>query len=408
MYRLSQQDGFSLIELTIILVVIGIVLAVAMQSMTVAVQDIRTTKTEREMASLSKAILGDPTIMQNGIRADFGYVGDNGAFPPSLDYLASNVGGTSTWNGPYLPSGFTEDATGYKTDEWGAPYSYTGTAISSTGSGSAITQSLTNNPTEYLRNSFLGSIADARHNIPGIDFADSIRIVVTYPNGAGSFATKSYTPDLLGAFRLDSLPVGQHTLNIVYSPAADTLHRQITVLPRMSTSQLNQFYFGEVYFASGSSGTTIDTLALRPMAAGSETNLLDENCSGNWKCVDEVSSDGDGTFVKGEGNSYKTDLYTTDDPGVSSGTINSVTIFINCEGGGPDRFRTAIRTNSQTFEGATENPSGGYELFSTTYTVNPATGSAWTWQEIVDIEIGVVIRKEGFCTQVWIDVEYEQ
>ena len=139
--RWDKAGGFSLIEMLVVIIVIGILAAVAMQSMTSTVQDVRRIKTEREMEMLAEAIAGNPGLTQNNQRSDFGYIGDVGAFPPNLQALYQNPGGYATWDGPYLPPTFAQDSTGFKIDEWGALYSYTGgTLLASTGSGSAISR----------------------------------------------------------------------------------------------------------------------------------------------------------------------------------------------------------------------------------------------------------------------------
>jgi len=126
--------GFGLIEVLVMIIVIGIVAATALQWMTGSVDDIRRVKTEREMAVLARAITGDPSLTQDGVRSDFGYVGDIGAFPPNLHALHTNPGGYGTWEGPYLPSGFIQDSIGYRFDEWGRAYQYSGgITITSTG-----------------------------------------------------------------------------------------------------------------------------------------------------------------------------------------------------------------------------------------------------------------------------------
>ena len=82
--------GFSLIELLVMIVIVGILAAIAMQSMLGVVVDTRQVKTEREMEMLARAIVGDPNELQAGRRADFGYVGDVGAFPPDLEALRTD------------------------------------------------------------------------------------------------------------------------------------------------------------------------------------------------------------------------------------------------------------------------------------------------------------------------------
>jgi len=252
---MRQSDGFGLIELTMVIIIVGILVAVAMQSATVIVQDARRVKTEQEMEMLTKAIVGDPSILSNGRRADFGYVGDVGGFPPDLQALYENPGGYGTWAGPYLPPGLAQDSTGFKTDEWGSPYSYSGeVAITSTGSGSTLTKKIADAVTDYTLNSLNGTIRDADGAAPGVIYSDSVNIKVTIPDGAGGSTTKSYAPDAAGSFTLDSLPAGTHPLRLIYIPNADTLLRCVTILPRNKGTV--SYKFASAYFSGG--GGTVE------------------------------------------------------------------------------------------------------------------------------------------------------
>ncbi len=270
MSRTAQTiSGFSLIEMLVLIVVVGILASVAMQSMTATVEDIRQTRTEREMEMLAQAIVGDPGLKQNNQRSDFGYVGDIGAFPANLQALYQNPGGYATWDGPYLPPGYEQDSTGFKTDEWGALYSYSGgTGISSTGSGSTVTNKIADATDDYLLNAISGSILDAANEPPGTDYLDSVDVVITYPNGSGSTANKTYAPSSAGLFILDSIPVGTHLLRLIYKPEVDTVSRYLTVLPRHKGTV--SYRFASAYFGGGGGGpVSSDTLILS--TAGSAT-----------------------------------------------------------------------------------------------------------------------------------------
>ncbi len=259
--RLTGVSGFSLIELLVVIVVIAMVASIAMQSMTSVGQDTRRTKTEREMEMLSGAIVGQPGLTQDNQRSDFGYIGDVGAFPANLQALYQNPGGFATWDGPYFPPGYTQDSTGFKLDEWGALYTYSGgTTITSGGGGVSIVKRLAAAATDYLQNTFDGSIRDAAGNVPGASQADSVLIVITVPDGSGSSISKNYRPLSSGAFTLDSLPVGRHSLNLIYEPEADTLRRYLTILPRHRSSKT--YYFASAHFAPDTSaaGPFLDTI----------------------------------------------------------------------------------------------------------------------------------------------------
>lgn len=247
--NIQDEKGFGLIEVLVMIVVMGIVAAIALQWMTSSIDDIRRIRTEREMDMIISAIAGDPALTQNGTRYDFGYVGDVGAFPSSLLDLYRNPGGFSTWDGPYLPAGFTADSLGFRIDEWGSVYQYSGgTTITSFGSGSSIIRSAAGSTGDYLLNSYSGTIKDALGNSPGSIYADSVELIINIPDGTGFRIDKSYYPDASGSFTLDSLPVGRHSFYVIYSPQADTLKRYLTILPQQSNSITREFGFSAAYF----------------------------------------------------------------------------------------------------------------------------------------------------------------
>jgi hypothetical protein len=167
-----------------------------------------------------------------------------------LQALYQNPGSYATWDGPYVATGFAQDSTGFKIDEWGSSYSYSGgVIITSTGSGATITKKVADSTSDYLLNTINGTIKDANDSLPGSIYDDSVDIEVTIPNGSGSSVTKTYNPDSAGAFTLDSIPVGQHELRVIFTPEADTLFRYVTILPRHK-GNLN-YKFASAHFFSG-------------------------------------------------------------------------------------------------------------------------------------------------------------
>jgi prepilin-type N-terminal cleavage/methylation domain-containing protein len=408
---LPREQGFGLIELTIVIVVIGILVAVAMQSMTALVEDTRRVKTEREMEILANAIVGNPSAMNGGRRSDFGYIGDVGAFPPNLQALYQNPGGYSTWDGPYIPSGFTQDSTGFKTDEWGSLYNYSGgITITSTGSGTTFTKKIADATSDYLLNTLNGTVKDANDSLPGSVYDDSIDIKVTIPNGFGSNVTKTYRPDSTGVFTLDSLPVGQHELRIIYTPEVDTLFRYLTILPRNKSSR--DYRFAEAYFSSGSgsgcAGSGIDTL--KPVGAGTTTGLIPGGCTINWQCVADSTG-----YVRAVGSSFMRDEYETEDPSDTSCTITSVTVFFEARRmGTPASGGAILRTHGILYQPAIEALANSFTIYNHQWTTNPYTGSAWTWTEVINVEIGVRLKRNPSggnnprCARVWAEIQYSE
>ena len=401
-----NQSGMSLIELTVIIIVVGILTSVAMQSMTAQMEDVRRAKTEREMAILADAIAGNPELSQNGLRSDFGYVGDVGSFPPNLNALASNPGGYATWNGPYLPVSLDQDTLGYKMDEWGALYGYSGITVNSTGSGSTISKKFADASSDYLLNQLNGTIRDADDSLPGSTYADSVRIQIAIPDGVGSTTSKWYNPSTWGNFMLDSLPVGTHPVDVIFIPTNDTLHRFVTILPRHKSWV--SYAFASNYFAGGSSPNSSSEI-LRPDGVGTYTNLNLVGASQNWQAVAEATADDDASYVSGFGTQYEQDTYRVENHTSGAGTIDSVVIHMVCAGvSAGKKARTLVITNGSEFGGVEINLTtvSTYVEYYTTYTTNPATLAAWTWTEIDNLEIGIDIKKDGHCTQVWAEVFY--
>jgi len=410
----ASSHGFSLIELLAVIVVIGILAAVAMQSMGTAVQDTRRVRTEREMEMLAHAIAGDPQLTQSGSRCDFGYVGDVGAFPPNLQALYQNPGGYSTWQGPYLAPGLTEDNTGYLKDEWGTNYTYAGgLTLSSTGSGTTVTRKIAPATSDYLINRLRGTVHDAADNPPGPSHASSIDLNITIPNGAGSTIVKTYHPDAAGSFSLDSLPAGQHRLEIVFTPTADTLRRKVTILPRHRGAH-NYRFATALFSTSVPTCSGPGTLVLRPVGAGSSTELSRSGCSANWDCVSEETPDESSSQVYRYG-SFRTDTYAMADAAEADCNIAAVRVY--CRGSKITLFlagtlRVVMRTHGIEYEGPDNALGTSWANFSRQWDVNPNTGSDWTWDEIADLEAGVSLDSDSpifpaSCTQVWVEVDYE-
>ncbi len=260
--RVGDNRGISLIEVVALIVIVAIVAATALKSMRPGMENARKRKTEREMEMIMKAIAGDPSIMSvaGGVRSDFGYVGDVGAFPPNLDALVENPGGYATWNGPYIPSDYID---GFQTDEWGREYVYDGSLeLSTSGTGNQFHRKGSVDTTGILHNTVNGLVLDSDNNPPGSDFADSIEIIMIIPNGSGGLTESTCQPDAEGLFSLSSVPIGQHRLEAVYTPEVDTLARYVTVLPRHSEDELVRFNFGSVYFGDTSGGSSEEHLTL--------------------------------------------------------------------------------------------------------------------------------------------------
>lgn len=97
-----RQAGFTLIEVLLVVVIIGILVGVAIPRLGGRVRQAEISRAQADIQSIGLALRM--------------YELDNGEYPSSLDALVSNPGARN-WNGPYLESGLP-------IDPWGNAYLY--------------------------------------------------------------------------------------------------------------------------------------------------------------------------------------------------------------------------------------------------------------------------------------------
>lgn len=249
---MNSEKGLTLIELVMVIIIIGILSGVAMKSMNSAITTGRVEATKKELNAIAEAIVGNPDLVSNGSRIDFGYVGDVGALPGNLDALVTNPG-YATWNGPYLSSNFLQSPDDYKTDAWGVLYDYDGgVVVTSTGSGGPMTRRFGNTATDFTANQIEGTVLDGEGVPPGV-YGDDVTIAMTYPDGTGATTDTVVNPSANGYFSFSGIPVGNHKLTTVYSDTQDTVISFVTVTPK--SSPVCNIRFGSALWAAGNSSS---------------------------------------------------------------------------------------------------------------------------------------------------------
>lgn len=228
----GTQNGFTLIEIVLVVVILGILATIASLNFSSTVETVKQEATMAEMQALADAIVGNPAIVADGRRTDFGYVGDIGALPPNLDALVINPG-YANWHGPYVNPGITSDD--FKKDGWNYQYVYTDTLLRSVGSGMHIDKVFAVNRAALLSNIIQGYISDADGTRPGGLYTDSLLVALTYPNGSGILSTTFTNPDARGRFQFVNTPVGVHLVRVIYIPDNDTTTYTIAVNPGRQT-----------------------------------------------------------------------------------------------------------------------------------------------------------------------------
>jgi hypothetical protein len=168
-----------------------------------------------------------------------------------------------------------------------------------------------------------------------------------------------------------------------------------------------------------------DVETLRPSAPGDECNITNQSgasCPNHYQNVDEASPDDGSTTVYTNNATYLRDLYNIATSGVGAGTINKITVYaiMYCESGyAYPSMKICIKAGQgnnppDTVSESPEKQATDYtwKLYSHDWATNPKTSSAWTWEEIDNLQIGVALKRPTsyasncFCTQVYVEVDY--
>lgn len=152
---------------------------------------------------------------------------------------------------------------------------------------------------------------------------------------------------------------------------------------------------------------------LYPNAAGDTTELVPYGVANNWDCVNEASSDGDSTVVLVNSIGFLEDLYNLTNH-IGIGVINYIKVYANARyfsTSAGQYAKTKIKTNGEEFDGDQQWLSNTFSIYSTQYNINPATDLAWTWDDIDNLQAGVVLHtlNAGYharCTQVYVEIGY--
>ena len=156
------------------------------------------------------------------------------------------------------------------------------------------------------------------------------------------------------------------------------------------------------------------TETLRPTADGDETDIEYPASPPHWTEVDDVTPDGDSTYVSTESYIPEEDLYEIGNHTAGQGTINYVRVYMEGREESaqiPVNAYAHIKTNGAEHDGDAIYFTTSWATYSYQWNNNPQTGNPWTWSEIDDLQIGVhlfrcKVNQWSQVTQVYAEINY--
>ena len=235
--RSLLSKGFTLMEMIIVMVLIGIMTSISINIVIRTLEAQRADSTLLEMEILKRAIAGDPSLIINGRRADFGFYGDMGIMPTLLTDLLTQGSQPSLtnnttyfitygWGGPYLSKSFEGESDASIEDSWGNTYVYTNSKTVNA-SGDSVYGKITSRGAdggvggagydadidlEILKSEIVGTVYGSAYTIDGNPMVSG-KVYLRRPNGNAALKIDSVTTGLQGTYSFSGVPRGTRTLS---------------------------------------------------------------------------------------------------------------------------------------------------------------------------------------------------
>lgn len=363
--------GFTLIEIIVCLAVFGILMGTMIPLGIQISFKRREQHSLDELAALKAAIVGDPQVIADGSRLSFGYLGDMGNLPASLEDLykkgsqpAFSLDSTKKigagWNGPYIDPQIVEHLETLKTDAFGNDYDYTTTPFTdstvgatvegrirskgkdgTTGGGDDLSVELFNAEIESTVAAF---IEDAGGNRIG-----GTSVTINYPSN-GSLTSSSTLADSNGFFTFNNIPYGIRSI---------TVEPDLVLVP--DTAQVvgtNDIEFSVQNFSS----TDVTITSITPVYTSIPQGFYEKMLVGGVTVRDSASpraASGEevtftGQTVSGTGASSDAVVMTVQSPVTEVGAVSVLTIA----GGATKLIKLQVFKDDQTGSGSAVDMSG--------------------------------------------------
>lgn len=166
------------------------------------------------------------------------------------------------------------------------------------------------------------------------------------------------------------------------------------------------------------------TLTLRPNSDVSVAMSQYGSGTGNYGRINESTTD-DTNGVATSSISGQEDLYGLPDPS-QSGTINSVTVHFRAKWAYADEVinqsyaTPRVRIGGSTYSATAQGLGSTFKGYSRAWSTNPNTKSAWTWQNINDLIVGLYMIAgtygdtknptigAAYCSWLYVVVDYTE
>jgi len=166
------------------------------------------------------------------------------------------------------------------------------------------------------------------------------------------------------------------------------------------------------------------TLTLYPNADESVTMSQYGSGTGNYGRINETTQD-DTNGVTTENTTGQLDLYGLPDPS-QDGTINKVTVHFRARWTYTGDIVTQsygtpqVRIGGTTYSGTGQALTVSFASYNRSWTTNPNTSSAWTWQNINDLIVGLYMNAgiygdtknptlgAAYCSRLYVIVDYTE